>query len=324
MTLAFAKTFSKLFGMATITFFGRAPTRDDDKLGAVGLLSITWLFVAIAVFVPPLAETLFPFLPDDEAVVRAVAVAGALGIPPLIGFVTTRMENQDAGVHAVLRAAVFGFGYAAAIGPLMVALVLVVPIVKFSYIFRRFDLKHIAVMIAPKDYDDVLDAIRERLEHHGIATQVSDPPRPLLWIFRGLTFVEGRIFRREMSRQMTVVQGHIDSDDRWFEITVHATDIAVIGRKKETTCVMAILCEELDERNVYFSWDDGSQALEDRILEYQCALADGETVELDAITALCNDLRELALSSEEWNAIRRQLYRLERDWFRAQADRART
>ncbi|HVL97755.1 MAG TPA: hypothetical protein VM324_00485 [Egibacteraceae bacterium] len=322
VTLAFAKTFSKLFGLATITFFGRAPSRDDDKVGLVGLLSLTWLSVVVAAFVPALAEILLPFLPDDERLLRGVMIAGSVAIPPLVGVVITRMENRRDDVRSVAREALCGYGYAAGIGMLVVALVLVVPLIKVSYIFRRFDLKHIAVMISPDDYDAVLEEIREALDRHGIATEVRDPERPVLWIFRGLVFVEGKIFRRDMSRRMKVVSGHLDDDERrWFEITVHATDISVIGRKEETSCVMALLSEELDERNVYFSWDDSSQALEDRILAYGQALDTGEDVDPDVARALCAELRELALSTEEWNAIRRQIYKLERDCYRARAER---
>jgi hypothetical protein len=322
VSLAFAKTFSKLFGLATITFFGRAPSRDDDKIGIIGLLSISWVFVVVAVFVPALAELMLPFLPDDEAVLRGVAISGAVAIPPVIGVLVTRLENRISGARAVAREVVFSYGYAAMIGLLMVALVVVVPVIKISYIFRMFDLKHIAVMIAPEHFGDILDEIRDALARHGIETEVGDPQRPILWVFQGLVFVEGKIFRRTMSRRMKVISGHIDGDDRWFEVTLHATDISVIGRKEETTYIMAILSEELDERNVYFSWDDSSQALEDRIRHAQDALEDGRDLDPDIITGLCADLRELALSTEEWNAIRRQIYKLERDLYRARLEGA--
>jgi len=115
----------------------------------------------------------------------------------------------------------------------------------------------------------------------------------------------GQIFRRTMSRKMKVLSGHID-EDRWFEVTLHATDLSVIGRKEETTYIMAILSEELDERNLYFSWDDSSQALEDRIRHAQDAVERGEDLDPQVISELCEDLRERALSTEEWNAIRRQ------------------
>lgn len=324
VALALAKTFSKLFGVATITFFGRAPSRDDDKLGVIGLLSLAWIFVLAAVVVPALGELLFPFLPDDEALVRAVAIACAVALPPVIGVILTRMENRDSGLRAVAREALFSYGYAAVIGLLVIALVVVVPIVKISYIFRMFDLKHIAVMIAPDKFRLVLDEIREALVEHGIEVEIRDPERPILWVFQGLAFIEGKIFRRDMTPQMKVLTGDIDGDDRWFEVTVHATDISIIGRKEETTCIMAILSEELDERNMYFSWDDSSQALEDRIAACQTALEDGEDVDEDDIAEMCEQLRELALSTEEWNAVRRQLYRLERDYYRSRVQQVST
>lgn len=322
VALAFAKAFSKLFGLATIVFFGRAPSRDDDKAGLIGVLSLVWVVVAIAVFVPPLAETLFPFLPDDDAVIRAIAIASAVLIPPVIGFVITRMENRGGGLPSVLREAVFGYGYALVIGSLVVALVVVVPAVKITYLFRLFDLKHIAVMIEPDHFDAVQDQVQEALARHGLHTDVRDPQRLIRWIFQALVWMEGTIFRREMSRKMKLVHGGHAGDD-WFELTLHATDISVIGRKEETTRVMAILAEELDEQHLYFSWDDSSQAVEDRIRAAQRALAHGEDLDPRLFTELCDELRELALSTEEWNAIRRQIYTVERDYYRAQLARDR-
>lgn len=324
LALAFAKMLGKLFGLATITFFGRAPSRDDDKVGIIGLLSIVWLPVVVAAFLPALGETLFPFLPDDEEVIRGVAVGGAVAIPPVIGVLITRLENRVGGLRAIVREAVLAYGYATVIALLVLALVVIVPIVKVTYIFRMFDLKHIAVMIEPERFDDIIDEVRAALLRHGIETEVRDPRRPIRWVFQGLVFVEAKIFRRRMSRKMKVISGHIDGEERWFELTLHATDLSVIGAKEDTTYVMAVLSEELDEHNVYFSWDDGSQALEDRIRDAQDAVERGEDLDPGLVSALCEDLRERALSTEEWNAIRRQIYKLERDAYRTQAQRVRS
>jgi hypothetical protein len=61
-----AKTLSKVFGLATMAFFGRMPSRDDDKLAGVGLIAVSWVPVVVAIFWPALAEFIIPFAPDDE------------------------------------------------------------------------------------------------------------------------------------------------------------------------------------------------------------------------------------------------------------------
>jgi hypothetical protein len=310
--LAIAKTFSKLFGLATITFFGRLPSRDDDKVGAIGLISISWLVVLAAIVFPPIGELIFPFL-DDEDVIRVLAIVLGIVLPLIVGALVHSVHNREDehSARTLARDLIFGYGYAAIIGGLVAVLVLVVPIVKASYILRLFDLKHLAVMIRLDDYEETLEQIRGALARHGLETRVERPHWSIYWIFRGLSWIEGRIFRREVADQMHIVRGDIPNGDT-FEVTLHATDISVLGSKKATSFVMAILAEELDEEHVYFSWDDASQELEDRIrAAQQRVYEDGEPTEDEEIDAICAELRELELSSEEWNAIRRQLFKLE-------------
>jgi hypothetical protein len=319
--LAFAKTFSKLFGVATITFFGRVPSRDDDKVAFVGVASLAWLFLLPAMAFPGYGEAVLPFLPDDEALIRGLATALAVGIPPLNGIVLTRMHNRGGGTAEVAKHLAFGYGYAVVVGLLVVALVIVVPIVKFGYLVRMFDLKHIAVMIDRDDYDDVLAELQEALARHGIDADATDPNPVLKQLFRALSWVEGRIFRRHhMARDLKTVKGELDGG-RWFEVTLHATDISIIGKQPETTIVSAILAEELDSRNIYFSWDDDSQALEDRIRELRDRLDNGDPVDPEEVRELSGQLKSLELSLEEWNSIRRLLYRLEIECQKQRAER---
>jgi hypothetical protein len=319
--LAIVKSFSKLFGLATITFFGRVPSRDDDKVGLIGLLSLIWLVAIAAIAVPALGQLAFPFL-HDENMIRGLSTALVVGIGPLIGFIVTRMHNRHEQGRQVTRELVFGYGYAAIIGSLIVALLLVVPVVKASYIVRRFDLKHLAVMIARGDYEDVLEQLREALARHGLETEVERPQWIIYRLFTALAWMEGHIFCRKVAGDMLMLVGHTPDGDR-FEITLHATDISVLGSKEATSLVMAILSEDLDERHLYFSWDDASQELEDRVRTLRRRLEeDGEPPAEEEITELCDRLRTMALESEEWNAIRRQLYKLECACLRARSGAA--
>lgn len=309
--LVIAKTLSKIFGLATITFFGRVPSRDDAKAGGVGLISVIWLVVLAAIPFPSVGHTVFPFI-DEDPVIRVVAAGFAVVLPPIAGFIVASMHNRrhERGL-ATLREMVFGYGYCTIIGVLVVLLVVVVPIVKVSYIFRLFDLRHIAVMVADGTYDDVVRQIRGALKRHGMETEVSRPHWTIYRIFTALAWIEGHIFRRHVAREMLMLEGETSDGDS-FEVTVHATDISILGRTKAAAMVMAVLSEELDERYLYLTWDDDAQELEDRIQELSRRLEEtGEPPEDEEISELCDRLRGLSLETEEWNAVRRQLFRLE-------------
>jgi hypothetical protein len=319
--LAIAKTFSKLFGLATVTFFGRLPSRDDDKVGAIGLVSVTWLVVIAAIVFPPIGKLVFPFL-EDEDIIRVLAIVAGIVMPLIVGALVHSVHNRQSerGVRTLARDLVFGYAYTAIIGGLVALLIIVVPVVKASYIFRLFDLKHLAIMIRLDDYERTVEQVRAALAKHGIETRIERPHWAIYRIFRGLSRVEGQIFRREVAEEMCIVRGDTPQGDK-FEVTLHATDISVLGKKAATSFVMAILAEELDEEYVYFSWDDDSQELEDRIRDAQRRVyEDGEAASDEDIDDICAQLRMLELSSEEWNAIRRQLFKLEAACLRARAD----
>jgi hypothetical protein len=309
VSLAFVKTMSKVFGLATMTFFGRLPSRDDDKVSVIGLVSLWWISMAVAAVFPPIAKMVIPFVPEDETLLRALAVFFLVTLPLFVGWLVTRLENRDLHGREVGREIVRGYMYCAVIGGLVVLLVVVVPVVKASYLLRRFEMKHIAIMIKQGSYDDVMEQVRQAFDRYGIETTVEDPHRIIRFIFCKLVWVEGRIFDRDMIEQMKIIRGEVEGD--WFEVTLHAADISIIGRKDATTHAMAVLSEELDEQYLYFSWDDSGQQLEDRIRDAQLRVEAGETLSDEDLEELCRDLRRLALESEEWDAIRRQIYRVE-------------
>lgn len=319
--VAFAKTFSKIFGIATITFFGRISSRDDDKVAFVGLASLTWLALIVAVFIPAAGELIAAGVLDDDTQIRYLSLASVILIPPLNGFIVSRVHNQDGGWKGTLNQVWKGYGYTAVIGATIVGIVVVVPVVKLSHIVRRYDLKHLAVMVPDTAYDDVLDEMCQLLEEEGIECEVTTPNFALRKLFAALAWVEGRIFNRDhVAKDMMSVRGELDGED--YEVILHATDTTIVGHREQSSFIYAVLAEGLDHPDLYFTWDDESQRIEDEIKEARRALREGERVDEDTPERLEDELRHACLSSEEWNAIRRMLYRLELELIavRAEAD----
>lgn len=313
--LLVAKTLSKVFGLATKTFFGRVPSRDDHKAGMVGLLSLAWLAVVPAIAFPSLAEAMLPVLSGDDALLRATAVGLVLAGGPVVGGLIGRTDNRRERGARLALTAVQGYGYALIIGLLVVALVLVVPVVKASHLLRRLDMQHMPVMITPEAFDDVRDHIVATLRAHDLDVHASDENRVMAALFHALVWVEEKIFWRDMAHQVSHIRGELAHGPLVVEL--HPTDLAVRGRRADATYAFAVLADTLDDRHVYFSWDDAAQDLEDRIAEARARAADGEPCGDEHIAALSDELRTLRLSPEQWSAIRRQIHRLEADVLRA-------
>lgn len=322
LAISLGKLLSKVFGLATMSFFGRMPSRDDDRIALIGVASLTWLATAIAAVVPAAAEMMIPLVDDDE-VARWTAVALTVMMPPAIGgLVATLHNHRGEGVGAGVRHVVRGYQYAAVIGLTVTALVVVVPIVKANYLARRFTVVRCMVMIPDGAYDDTVDHLREVLASAGIEAEVEEPNRAISWLFRWLGWVLGQVFARDIPRRLRVLRGQHDDD--WFEITVHAADLTIIGHRWVAHLVRARLVEGIDERVLYFTWDDDSQALEERIRSCRATLAEGGQVTRDTLDEMIEDLAHLQLDGEAWDSVRRLVYRLERDAAGATHDRTPT
>jgi hypothetical protein len=309
-----AKTLSKVFGLATMAFFGRMPSRDDDKLAAVGLLAVSWVPVVVAIFVPSLAELIIPFAPDDEALLRVIAIVLTVTMPLLIGILIGLLHNRQGDGPSRLAALAHGYWYTPVIGLTVVGVVLSVPLIKAGHIARRFEVRRLLVMIPAGTYQQVVDHAVETLRRRGLSADVAEPNVVLGTMFRILGYVLGHIFGRDVADEMVVIRGQ-DRDGDDYEVTLHAADITIIGRQRPAGRVYAVLAEELDEREVFFTWDDESQELEKQIREHRSTLEHGGQPDLEQVRQLAEDLAGLELDPEEWNNVRRLLFRLERDTY---------
>lgn len=319
-----AKVLSKAFGLATIAFFGRMPSRDDDRIALVGLLSLTWIPVLVAIPFPAVGEFIIPFVPEDDAIIRAIAVAIAVIIPFANGFLVSGLHNHDGLSRAhTVRELFRGWWYTLVIGFTMSAVVIVVPVVKASHLARKYEVERLMVMIPIEEQDRLVQHVCEVLHERGIEAGPQPPPKVLRKLFGAMAYVLGRIFRRDVARDLITIRGE-DADDGFFEVAVHASDLTIVGKQKQVCRVYAVLAEGLDPRAAYVTWDDDSQALEDRLREQWQRLQDGSDVDDDEVAQLSEDLATLELDQEEWNGLRRYLYRLERDAARADDGAGRT
>jgi hypothetical protein len=196
----------------------------------------------------------------------------------------------------------------------------VVPIVKASHLARRYEVERLMVMIPADRQDALVQHVCEVLHDRGIEAGPEPPATILRKLFGAMAYVLGQIFRREVARDLVTIRGE-DADEGFFEVAVHASDLTIVGKQKQVCRVYAVLAEGLDPRVVYVTWDDASQALEDRLRAQWQRLDDGEPVDDDEVAQLSEDLATLELDQEEWNGLRRHLYRLERDAARAARER---
>ncbi|KZZ84608.1 hypothetical protein [Bacillus sp. SJS] len=302
-----SKALSKLFSFATASFLGRVPSKDDSKVSLIGVLSFYWLLVAITFIFPKASRSLIPLAPDDPNLVRLMAAVLLIGIPLFNGWLTTRVENYSGNHHSFFMQILMGFPVTIIMSFLVVSLVITIPIIKAPYIINMYYLDTIKIMIKKGQFDQVYDQMKEILSDFTFKEE--DPPKVMQYQFNFLTWVQSKIFHKHMSKDMRVLKG--EEDGEHFQIILHATDIAITAKRKTATKLRSILAESINEEYVYFSWDDPSHEIEDEILKYKHRLANNEDVSAENIKRLAEKIKETGLSQEEWNSIRRQIYKLQ-------------
>ncbi|PYZ95187.1 hypothetical protein CR194_06635 [Salipaludibacillus keqinensis] len=314
---AIAKILSKFFSMATLTFFGRIPTQDSSVMSFMGIVSLYWIYIAISVFFPDLAEMFIPFIPDDETIIRIVSISLAVLLPLAVGYASTKIENRDPD-YSILKQMVMGYPYALVLGSLSMLLVIIIPLIKLPSIIKMHTQEQFAVMIRKGKYDDVLEEIKTILSDYDLPAHIHDPKKPVWYCFIALSYVLEHIFNKKIAKKMKYLT--VEVEDTSVEVTLHATDISIVGSKKEVLQVKHILSEEIEPENLFFSWDDSTQKIEEEICEMKHQLEDGEQIDFDELKDITEKLRKSSLANEDWNAIRRQIYKLERDNYKNECE----
>ncbi|MCD7034938.1 hypothetical protein LRR81_11835 [Metabacillus sp. GX 13764] len=304
-----SKLLSKLFSFATFSFLGRVPSKDDSKISFIGVLSFYWLLLCFSLAYPQALSHIILFAPKDPAAVRVITLFLLVLVPLMTGWTTTKVSNYDSEKRPLWKQLLYGYPYTVILGFLVVGLIITVPLVKARAFLLLYYLDTIKIMIHKGNYDEAIKEIRSILKNHSIESHGVNPNK-ILWLqFIALIWVEGEIFHHRMSKEMKVIKGKHDGKD--FQILLHATDIAITGKREIATKLRAILAENLSEKNMYFSWDEKGHKIEDTIQDYKKKLENGESIEGKSIAELVENLRDIGLSQEEWSAIRKQIYKLE-------------
>ncbi|MEC2072173.1 hypothetical protein [Alkalihalophilus marmarensis] len=308
-----AKLLSKVFSMATLTFFGRIPSQDDSKVSFMGLLSLYWIYILVTTVFPDLAETFIPLMPDDDTIVRIASIVLILLIPLINGYISTRMENRDPDCSKI-KQTLMGYPYTLILGGMSMILLILIPLIKLPNILQMHSQQQFAIMIRKGKYDDVLKEVEETLKKHQIKTYVHDPKKLVWYNFIMLSYVLEHIFNFKIAKKMKYITAELEDNE--VEITVHATDISIVGPRQEVCEVKHILSEEMRPVDFYFTWDHGLQKLEDQIQEMRHELEDGSDINIDKLEEITEELRKSSLGNEDWNAMRRQIYKLECDYYK--------
>jgi len=303
-------------GWATLLLFGKVAGTKQTVLNLIGLAALAWVVVVIGVVFPDIGTFLLAFVPVpdfvDENVVRLAMLAAALVIPLLVGIAAlyvTDAEHRPKGAGmlvTVLRGYPFTFVLA-----LTIALLSAVAIIrKVRSLTRRWEDSHVAVIVKPGGYDQVLEQIDDVLSRGGVDVTPAPAPSVLSLPPKILDKVAGSGLGSLVPDRLMLLR----KPD--LEILVYPSDLAISGAKATMARARALIAAELTSAPAYMTTSAEAEKVEDEIRSIADRTVDGPwsiAFSRQRIAEIDRQLKELTVPFDEWETLYRERLQVERD-----------
>jgi hypothetical protein len=285
------------FNWATIVLFGRVPKDRQLYLSGMAATAVLWPIVLIGVAFPSFATWLIGFftVPDWlKPWVRLAMLVLAVVLPLVAGVLSSRLpaEGRRPRGRELAITVLRGYPNAIALFIVMVWMMVVAPIGKVRALLRRWDAVHVPIAVKPGGYDTVVHDLADALDRAGIAVA----RRRAHWAYelpgKVLALLGGEGVRALVPARLWQLVGD------GFEMTLHPSDLSLLGRKITLSHARAAIVRELTFTEAYQTWTKDAQIIEDRLVK-----AARRADDLDGIGSA---LTTRDLEFEEWEI----LYRL--------------
>jgi hypothetical protein len=286
------------FNWATIVLFGRVRKDRQMFLSGMAATALLWPIVLAGIAFPSFATFLLGFvtLPDfAKPWVRLVMLVLAVLLPLVNGALSTRLpdEGQRPKGRALLVTILRGYPNSLALFVVLVWMMIVAPLGKIRALFKRWETVHVPIAVKPGAYDTVVRDLEGALDRDGI--EVTQRRAHWAYEFPGkvLGLLGGATVRALVPTQLAKLVGD------GFEMTLHPTDLSLLGRKVKLAHARAAIVRELTFTEAYQTWSKEAQTLEDRLVK----ASHGE----DDLEAIGKELKQRDLAYEEWEILYRLL-----------------
>jgi len=314
LTRSAGRLLNTAFSWATILLFGRVSQDRQIYVSLIAFGSVIWLIVLAGVAFPSVATFLLSFvtLPKwiDKTWIRLTMLAAVVIIPAVIGGVSILMLDKDKrprGVSAIAKAVFKGYPYTVGLALTLAMMTVFAPILKVRALLKRWTTEHVPVIVEPRDYDTVVDAVRAALTEGGFETQKGRAS----WLLRAPTkvltlFARGAVAGLVADR-VTALRS------KQLEVVLHPSDLVISGREAAAARARAIIAENVVFTPAYLTWDKEANELEDRMRAVWRARDARPSSELRAeLKQVEGRLHELQVPYEEWEVLFREVLLLER------------
>jgi hypothetical protein len=286
------------FNWATVVLFGRVRKDRQLFLSGMALTALLWPIVLAGIAFPSFATFLLGFVtvPDfAKPWVRLAMLVLAILLPLVNGALSTRLpdEGQRPKGRALVMTILRGYPNSLALFIVLVWMMIVAPLGKIRALVKRWDAVHVPIAVKPGAYDTVVHDLEGALDRDG--AEVTQGRAHWAYELPGkvLALLGGETVRALVPTKLAKLVGD------GFEMTLHPTDLSLLGRKVKLAHARAAIVRELTFTEAYQTWSKEAQTLEDRLVE----ASEGE----DDLEAIGKEIKERDLEYEEWEILYRLL-----------------
>jgi hypothetical protein len=307
---AVSRSASFALGWATALYFGQVPGREGRLLSVMSLLAAAWVIVVLGFALPLLvggALELTGTIPRNFQVGPLPVIGlwlAVLATPPFIAASAVWAGFHDErSVATWLRLVPTSYPSAASLGAAVLEMVAFTPFL----LVQRWRQKRVLVQLPlvlreGADDDDLADGLRAAMSTMGIdRLELEEATGPSSWPLRTVAFAGRHLLG-------AVVRGEpIRATAGELVLLAYATNVAIMGPKRDAFRARAALQRELAFRDVYLTWSEQSQEFEDALFAIHGHLEDAAPQDLARdLDRLQARIDRASLTAEEWNV----LYRL--------------
>jgi hypothetical protein len=298
------KVVTMLLGWASVLLFGRVPHSKQSLLAFITLGSIAWVVTLVGVLVPDVGSFLLAAVPRPDFVpelwIRLTMLAIAIVLPLVIGFLTVLVLDEDrrpkggALIVQVLR----GYLYAPVLALSLVVLAGIALGRKLIALAKRKQDAHVAVIVKPGGYEQVVVDIERALDDAGVDVSRRKAPAALTIPPKLLAAVGGKAVAALVPDELVQLEGG------GLSALIYPSDIALLGEKAVVARGRAAILARLTVTEAYLTSAEETQKVEDRL----AAIAKGPAAAASPGTfrQIDEQLATLTVPPDDWET----LYRL--------------
>jgi hypothetical protein len=312
VTRSAGRLLNTAFGWATVMLFGQVPQDRQVYLSIIAFGSVAWIVALLGILFPSVATFLFIFVTVptwiDKRWIRLGMLVGAVLIPAVVGWLSTRLVDpgeRPRRAGPLARAILKGYPFTLGLALTLLVMTVFAPFLKLRTLARRWTMQHVAVIIKPEDYPDVVSDVQRALRAGGLEME----PQPANWMLRVPTKLLALFARNSVAPFVADYLTNLVSPS--VEVLVHPSDIVIVGAEFDVARTRAILAEHLTYTKAYLTWSKEANQIEERLgalwrSETSAATARRELAEVDRL------LRSQKLAYEEWEVLFRQRLLIDR------------